>query len=114
MYLVRDIESKNLLGVFAAGSIAGLLDQIDEHTDPFDYEYISIKFGGLMFGEGVSGKCLDEETSPRDDDEDEGDYSDFPTATMTNCLYQEIAFRKPSGWKKFTRKNLNDCYSSHA
>jgi len=105
MYLVRNIESKNLLGMFASRSISGLFSQIDSETDPFEFEYLLIKTGGFIFDEDISGEYV-----PYDEEnESDEDVSSFPTATMNDWLYDKVR-GNPSVWKKFTRKNHNDCY----
>jgi len=47
-YLVRTIESKRLIGVFAAGTSAQLFQVVDEMLDPFQCEFLH-----LVAGEGV-------------------------------------------------------------
>ena len=50
--LVRDIETKQLLGFYVGSSIQSIAYFVDELTDPTDFEYLEIDSGGFYWNKG--------------------------------------------------------------
>lgn len=49
IYVVRLTDYRELVGIYAASSLADLADLVDECTDPHECEYIKIGRGGLYW-----------------------------------------------------------------
>lgn len=48
-YLVRIIDSQDLVGIFFASNVTQLMVTVDECCDPGDCEYASLGVGGIMW-----------------------------------------------------------------
>ena len=48
-YLVRIVETHDIVGFFVADQMEDLLMAVDECTDPADCEYVELPPGGIMW-----------------------------------------------------------------
>ncbi|KZD20349.1 hypothetical protein A4A58_19100 [Tardiphaga robiniae] len=69
-YLVRIIETRDLVGVFSADNIVQLIDIVDECTEPDECEYTRMGPGGIMWASPAIPIPI---AIPEDDDDGEPD-----------------------------------------
>lgn len=97
IYLVRNFETKGVLGVFWAASALDLWWTIDENADPGEYEYTVVrKPGGIVFPE-------DEPDAAQWNEYREGanppEFS-WGEATTTENLDEVLHFQSDQRWRK--------------
>lgn len=78
-YIVRDIESKALIGLFAAPTLTDLFWAVDQAGDPYSTEYTPLKYGGIFVDLSGVNPALGWPAAC--DDEGEGEFWYYPTTT---------------------------------
>ena len=81
-FIVRVIETRELVGFFGADSLVALRDCVDEVCDPGSCEYARLEQGGVTFGRGAP-------TLPCPEPDENGGTNAFrslwPIATLTEA-----------------------------
>lgn len=112
-YLVRTIESKRMIGVFAAEDSAQLFFAVDEALDPFRCEFLR-----LVAGEGVfmDGQFTEQFAEPKPDTVEvevvDIELKDAPTEDRREMqaslkLANRLLVEEDFGWREFTRADAS-------
>ncbi len=110
MYLVRLIENKEIVGIYT-GNLENVGDAVDELTDPYACEYISISNGGFHWA--GHNKVIDWDFFQKMEDDDEDDVELFPDTAGMSCTEAVQEALETKKWKplgphyaEFFQKNI--------
>lgn len=113
-YLVRTIDSKRLIGVFAAEDSAQLFYVVDEALDPFRCEYLRLVAGEGVFMDGQFTEHF-AETKPDtiEVEVDDIELKDVPCDDRRELqaslkLANRLLVEEDFGWREFTRVDANN------
>ncbi|WP_441242505.1 hypothetical protein [Tardiphaga sp. 768_D3_N2_1] len=97
-YLVRIIETHDLVGVFSADNIVQLIDIVDECTEPDECEYTRMGPGGIMWGSPAIPIPI---AIPEDADGGEPDPMPWGEASVTETWWDYFYGYATYRWKRF-------------
>jgi hypothetical protein len=98
-YLVRLIESRDLVGFLFADEPDDLLMIIDEITDAADCEYVELPDGGIMWGSPAIQVPIEIDKDSENPDDD------IPGAAFSESWWSEIHGYTEQRWTKFVPEN---------
>ncbi|WP_445490224.1 hypothetical protein [Rhodopseudomonas sp. RCAM05734] len=97
-FLVRIIETHDLVGIFVCSNLRELAITIDECTDAGECEYIRMASGGIMWTSPAIPIPIE---LPEDDDGCEPSPMPWGAATFTEIWWGYVyGFRSASRWRK--------------
>jgi hypothetical protein len=98
-YLVRIIETHDLVGIFSADNIVQLADIVDECTEPDDCEYARLSVaGGIMW----TSPAIPIPIPPTDDEDgSEPDPMPWSEAIVTERWWDYLHSYSTCRWKRF-------------
>lgn len=102
-FLVRVIETKDLVGIFVASSVLELADLVDECCDPHMCEYVSAKSGGLYWEHPAWEIPLPEPE----------DLVALDQATLTNSWECEMMDHRVRQWKQIPTCSICEAMKEH-
>jgi hypothetical protein len=97
-YLVRIIESRDLVGIFSADSIHELIVVIDECTEADACEYVRLPTGGVMWTDPATPIPI---ARAAEEDGSEPDPMPWGDATVTERWWDFLYGYATCRWKRF-------------
>lgn len=104
--LVRMIEDKQIVGMFVYKEPEDLFWLIDQAGNPYDCEFINLKYGGLIW-ESESGPIISDEMQKAWDADDDGEaIGNIEDEIFDGGRLDAYAFEQAidSKWTKITKK----------
>ncbi len=109
--LVRHIDDKQIVGMFAYRELGELFWLVDEATNPYECEFINLKYGGLIW-KNESAPLISDDLYKAWHADDDGE---LLNETGSDEFYDgaqldEYAFEQAldSDWIKITKKHRNE------